>query len=58
MKTYLERKELAREKIMDILEQDRQQSFSYSEWVNAQEIFARLAKKYGLTRELQENGIL
>lgn len=58
MKTYFERKEIAREKIMDILEQDRQQSFSYSEWVNAQEIFARLAKKYGLTRELQENGIL
>lgn len=58
MKTYFERKEIAREKIMDILEQDRQQSFSYSEWINAQEIFARLAKKYGLTRELQENGIL
>ena len=58
MKTCFERKEIAREKIMDILEQDRQQSFSYSEWVNAQEIFARLAKKYGLIRELQENGIL
>jgi len=32
--------------------------YSWSELLEFQEIFARLAKRYGLTREFRENGII
>ena len=36
----------------------RYNSYSYSEMADFQEMFSRLARRFGLVREFRENGII
>lgn len=56
--TYLDRKNAAREKAKAWLEESSQRDVSYAELADVTAYFKLLAKRYGLTEEFQENGII
>lgn len=57
-KTYQERKEKAREEAKTWQFTISERSDSYAEFLEAQSKFEKLAKRYGLTKEFKENGII
>ena len=57
MSKYGIRKEKARQAAIDWQYWQSEQALSYGELAEWQTYFARLAKRYGLTKEFAENGI-
>lgn len=57
-KTYEERKEEARQAAIDWQIWQSEQSLSYGEIAFYEEIFYKLAKRYGLIQEFKENAII
>lgn len=57
-KSYEEKKEKARQEAIEWQNTFAERNLSYGEIQAAYGRFLRLAKRYGLTREFQENGIL
>lgn len=58
MNTYQKRKEAAREKAIAWQHEASQRSMSYAELYEAGAYFEKLGKRYGLTEEFRENGII
>lgn len=58
MTKYEIEKEKAREQIRELEILLSAVAYSYGELVEFQEKFAKLGKRYGLIKELKENGIL
>lgn len=58
MKSYQERKENARNKAIEWQHDFENHNYSYGELVVWNEYFKKLAKRYGLTEEFTENGII
>ena len=56
--TYAQRKEAARESAIDWQIWASEQNLSYGELGDFMAHFAKLAKRFGLTREFRENGII
>ena len=56
--TYKERKESARQKAIEWQFNWENTNYSYYELKTWTDYFERLAKRYGLTREFRENGII
>lgn len=56
--TYIEKKEQARQMAIDWQNEQAKKSSSYAEMIEQAEQFRKLAKRYGLTREFLENGII
>jgi hypothetical protein len=57
-KIKLKTKEIARSFAIRWQEWQSKQSLSYGELIEWQEYFSRVAKRFSLTREFQENGII
>lgn len=55
---YLIEKEKARNKAIQWQHEFSSKSYSYYDLMIQQEIFYKLAKRYGLIKEFRENGIL
>ena len=55
---YREKKAKAREEAIRWQAEFQDHSYSYSELVYWQAYFEKLGKRYGLTREFKENGII
>lgn len=55
---YARRKEAARQKAIEWQARQADQALSYGEYAYFAEYFAKLASRYGLTREFRENGII
>ena len=55
---YREKKAKAREEAIRWKTEFQDHSYSYSELVRWQDYFEKLGKRYGLTREFKENGII
>lgn len=58
MKTYQERKAAAREKAIEWQHDFENHNYSWLELAQWQQYFEKLAKRYGLTEEFTENGII
>ena len=58
MSKYTRAKENARQKAMDWQTEYYNNNYSYGELIAFAEYFTRLAKRYGLTEEFRENGII
>lgn len=58
MKSYQERKAAAREKAIEWQQDFENHNYSYGELAQWQQYFEKLAKRYGLTEEFTENGII
>ena len=58
MKTYQERKAAARDKAIQWQQDFENHNYSYGELAAWQEYFEKLARRYGLTEEFTENGII
>lgn len=58
MSRYAREKENARQKAMDFQTDYYNNSYSYGELAEFTEYFTKLAKRYGLTEEFKENGII
>lgn len=58
MNNYQQRKEAARQRAIEWSHVAADHACSYAELLADQALFARLARRYGLTREFRENGIL
>jgi len=58
MNTYQRRKETAREKAIAWQQEASQRDLSYGELYEAGAYFEKLGKRYGLTGEFRENGII
>lgn len=58
MNTYQQRKNAAREKAIDWQADFGNYNYSYGELADWRDYFTQLAKRYGLTREFRENGII
>ena len=56
--TYRERKAKAREEAIHWQKDFANHNYSYSELADWTSYFENLAKRYGLTREFRENGII
>ena len=56
--TYQENKEISRQKAIDWQNETTQKDVFYSELVEQAERFQKIAKRYGLTKEFKENGII
>lgn len=55
---YQKRKAAARQKAINWQHEFADHDYSYGELAIAGAMFAKLGKRYGLTREFRENGIL
>lgn len=55
---YQRQKKAARQKAISWQHEFADHDYSYGELATAGNYFAKLAKRYGLTREFRENGIL
>lgn len=57
---YLNNKEIARSKALDFQNtfSENGESYSYMQLAKAMQGFEVLAKRYGLTKEFKENGII
>ena len=58
MKTYKERKEAARQKAIEWQSTFEEHNYSWDELVEWNAYFEALGKRYGLTDEFRENGII
>lgn len=58
MNKYQQQKEAARNRAIEWQLDFRNHSYSYSELCDFQEYFEKLGKRYGLTQEFLENGII
>lgn len=58
MNEYEKRKQAAREKAIAWQSEFAGRNYSYGELAECQAYFTRLGKRFGLTREFQENGII
>ena len=58
MKSYQERKAAAREKAIQWQHDFENHNYSYCELAQWQQYFEKLARRYGLTKEFTENGII
>ena len=58
MTDYQKRKAAAREKAIDWQYNFPNHNYSYGELAEFGEKFTKLAKRFGLTREFKENGII
>lgn len=58
MSTYQKAKNAAREKAIAWSLEASDKSYSYGELLEWQAYFEKLAKRYGLTEEFQEEGII
>ena len=58
MSRYARTKENARQKAMDWQADYYNNNYSYGELAYFTEYFTKLAKRYGLTEEFRENGII
>lgn len=58
MKTYQERKEEARNKAIEWQYSVGEKNYYMSEMADFYTYFSKLAKRYGLTKEFRENGII
>ena len=58
MSKYTRAKENARQKAMDWQTEYYNNNYSYGELIAFAEYFTKLAKRYGLTEEFRENGII
>lgn len=58
MTNYQKEKEAARQKAKEWQENANGESRSYEDLASASERFERLGKRYGLTEEFRENGII
>ena len=58
MKSYQERKTAAREKAIEWQHDFENHNYSYGELAAWQKYFEKLARRYGLTEEFTENGII
>lgn len=56
--SYKEKKENARWKAMEIMDEIQEVPLSYAELLERQYILQRLAKNYGLTREFRDNAMI
>lgn len=56
--TYQENKEIARQKAIDWQNETAKKDVFCSELVEQAEYFQKIAKRYGLTKEFKENGII
>lgn len=56
--TYQENKEIARQKAIDWQNETAKKDVYYSELIEQAEYFQKIAKRYGLTKEFKENGII
>lgn len=56
--TYTEKKAQARQKAIDWQNETAKRDVFYSELVEQAEYFQKIAKRYGLTKEFKENGII
>lgn len=56
--TYKEKKAKIREEAIQWQIQSAERDYSYSELASVQNYFEKQGKKYGLTREFRENGII
>lgn len=56
--TYRERQARARERVFDMLDDYAENNYSYFELADWYGRLECLARRYGLTRELRDNGIL
>ena len=58
MTKYKENKAKARQMAIDWQVEQAKKGFSYGEYVEAAQKFAKLGKRFGLLREYRENAIL
>ena len=58
MTNYERRKNAARQKAIDWQNDFANHNYSYGELAHFGNFFAKLAKRFGLTREFRENGII
>lgn len=58
MNAYQKAKESARNKAIEYQNEFANNNYSYGELAYYEEYFSKLAKKYGLTKEFKENGII
>lgn len=58
MTNYEKRKASARQKAIDWQYEASQKNYSYAELAYFGNFFTKLAKRFGLTREFRENGII
>lgn len=58
MTKYQKEKEVARQKATEWQARQADQDLSYGEYAYFAEYFAKLSRRYGLTREFRENGII
>ena len=58
MNKYQMEKEKARNKAIEWQQDFDNHSYSYAELVYFESYFTRLGKRYGLTKEFRENGII
>lgn len=56
--TYQQRKEQARNEAIEWQHEASEKCLSYGELYEAATYFEKLAKRYGLTEEFKENGII
>ena len=56
--TYQENKDIARQKAIDWQNEIAKKDVFCSELVEQAEYFQKIAKRYGLTKEFKENGII
>ena len=57
-KTYQDRKEQVREIVYQAMDCNEYPGLSYGEYMELNNIFSRLAKRYGLIRELKAEGLI
>ena len=58
MKTYVERKEAARDEAVAWSLDFNNHNYSYGELIETENYFYKLGKKYGLLTEFRENAII
>lgn len=57
-KNYAQRKEMARNEAINWQMDFANQNYSYSELVEFSSYFEKLGKRFGLTKQFKENGII
>ena len=58
MNAYQQGKARARQKAIDFQIDSSEQNLSYGELSNILEKFVKLGRRYGLTKEFRENGVI
>lgn len=58
MKNYQNKKETARQKCINIFNENCEKQLAYSEVISQGVYFSNIAKRNGLTKEFRENGLI